>query len=388
MFIHRNDPCYCQSGEKYKNCCSPKDRDKLLFQRKPKFNYLQIFPTECIGKKRGAPYYKYAQEIFEKEKDRWDYHRVLKHYKEGGNEEIHGVTYEHLHKNGLFPIEIYQSLKMATKHDFQVWFTDFVMRQFRNYLKWTKRRNNYIFCYDFDDKNGCFVEMKTRYSEKYRRKVKNVMNAVKRKHSNAMCVLLNLDVAPQFFNYNPVKAWREIRKYVHDFNEAVRLHLKRYEKRDLPEYICVIEPYTGKKNKKGRESPAYGFPHVHIVYLDATRLCDWTKIKQYWKLGERWKINRTMDGKKVKYPINYVTKYVTKTFTETNEDNLLPQALLWFFGMRSYTNSRHTVPPLNSSSSPYRALCMVLIHPDKDLTEFESDIYCYVTDIMKVAIDT
>lgn len=51
--MHRNDPCHCGTGRKYKKCCLGKDenevRDMILDGRKP------CGPTEEEPKANGAP---------------------------------------------------------------------------------------------------------------------------------------------------------------------------------------------------------------------------------------------------------------------------------------------------------------------------------------------
>lgn len=395
MFIHRNDSCYCQSGEKYKNCCLERDRDKILEKLKPEFKItpfkIQLFPSGSIKKCRSAPYYKYAQELWEKEKQMYTYKRIYKEFEEGGYADIHGVTYAHYSKNGLFPIEVYEKIKKKTRHEFQVYLCNFIAERFRQYLEWNDRTQNYMFAYDFGDGKDCMIELTHRFHKKYTRKVKRVMDGVKKRFGNKNAFMMTLDVSPAHYNWDLVKAWTNIRKDFHDFMEACRLHIKREKRKDgmtnLPKYIATIEPYTGGKNKMGEDTPAYGFPHIHIVFLNAKRVLDWRKLNQYWHVGG-WKISRDKGGKKIHYPINYITKYVTKTFTTPDKKNLLPQALVWFFGLRSYTNSRDTTEPVNGYGSRFEALCMVRLLQGEDILDYMERVYWYVNDVMKVGIDT
>jgi hypothetical protein len=180
-----------------------------------------------------------------------------------------------------------------------------------------------------------FIPLKTRFSKSYQKKIIKRMNYLIATRENQNAVLLTLTLDPKLFK-TKLDMW-QIRKQQHRFIEDLRQIFKRSGK-EFPEYLEGIE--AQKKPK------SMGNPHLHFCFFNCKRLLDWRKIRDLWGFGHI-SINRTKDGSKIKYPINYICKYILKTFTDNSKENNLTQALVWFFGVRSYTCSRGLVWPLN-----------------------------------------
>ena len=181
------------------------------------------------------------------------------------------------------------------------------------------------------------IKLETRYSNSYRKKVEKRMKWLCYKYGNSQAVLLTLTIDPKIYNNDKLMMWQDIKNQYHRFITAIKYHFKKND-RAFPKYLCSIE---SQKN---------GNPHLHIVFLGASRLIDWRTISNLWHQGFIF-INRTNGRQKIRYPINYVTKYVTKTYCETNDKNLLTQSLSWIFNIRSYSCSRGLVFPLKNKSS-------------------------------------
>jgi hypothetical protein len=155
--------------------------------------------------------------------------------------------------------------------------------------------------------------------------------------------------------------WLDIKNQYHRFITALKYHFKK-QGRVFPKYICSVE------------SQMNGNPHLHIVFLGASRLIAWRKIKDLWHQGFIY-INRTGDKQKVRYPINYVTKYITKTFCESTDKNILTQSLSWIFNIRSYSCSLGLVLPLKPKSSGlWKANGLIIVNKDLDLNFIKSNI--------------
>ena len=185
--------------------------------------------------------------------------------------------------------------------------------------------------------HSSIMKLETRYSSSYRKKVEKRMKWLCYKYGNSQAVLLTLTIDPKRYNNDKLRMWQDIKNQYHRFITALTYHFKK-NGRVFPKYLCSIE------------SQRNGNPHLHIVFLGASRLIDWRKIKDLWHQGFIF-INRTNDRQKIRYPINYVTKYITKTFCETTENNLLTQSLSWLFNIRSYSCSRGLVFPLKPKST-------------------------------------
>jgi len=391
MYVRRNDPCYCQSGLKYKHCCLEKDRHKIPYQKKPLLKIspdkITLMPSDCIGRGHSPPFFKSAQEIYEQKKQFWSHDKQMEICKKYGLD----PNVSNYGDYSQFPLDSYDNLSSLTAHEYRVWLCNFIVKLFKMYLDCSEEKQKFIFAYDFCENKKCIIELTNKFHKKYTRKVNRVMNGAKKRFGNKDAFMLTLNVDPAYYDWDLVKAWRNIRKDFHDFMEACRLHIKREKRKDgltnLPKYIATIEPFTGKKNGKGENTPAYGFPHIHIVFLNAKRLIDWRKLKQYWKAGS-WEIGKDKGGYHVKYPINYITKYITKTFTTPDSSDPLPQALVWFFGLRSYTNSRDTLDPLNGYGSCFEAICFVSLNPTENLADYLEYIHNYVETILQIPITT
>ena len=122
-----------------------------------------------------------------------------------------------------------------------------------------------------------------------------------------------------------------------------------------------------------------GLIHFHICFLGATRLLDWREIKKLWKIGHIW-INRTSKGKKIRKPIDYITKYITKSVDIKNKKMLTTQAMNWLFNIRNYSCNRGLVYPLYYKKEV----------PDFDLKvgiEFKNDLEKYEDDFLKKVLN-
>jgi hypothetical protein len=202
----------------------------------------------------------------------------------------------------------------------------------------------------------CFIPIETRYNKSYQYKVKKRMNWVIYNYKNAQAVSLTLTIDPKIYAYDKYLMWINIKNELNRFLTDLRYYFKK-NSLPFPKYICSIE------SQKGRPENNYisrGNPHIHIVFLGCKRLLDWRKIRDLWRLGHIW-FNRTIEGKKIRYPINYITKYITKTFTETNEENCLTQSLCWIFNVRSFSTSRGLVFPLKYRGDRWEALLLISI---------------------------
>jgi hypothetical protein len=133
--------------------------------------------------------------------------------------------------------------------------------------------------------------LETRYSDNYCKKVKDRMAWVAANYNQKSAVLLTLTLDPKKYDWDQLEMWLTIKKDFHEFIKKLRIYFKRCG-RTFPPYIHAIE---AQKN---------GNPHLHIVFLNSTRLTDWRRIQQYWGKGAI-RINRTKDSQKVRYPVNY-----------------------------------------------------------------------------------
>ena len=198
------------------------------------------------------------------------------------------------------------------------------------------------------------------------------MIEVQEKHSQSNAVMVTLTLNPALYE-SKLEMWTSIKSELNRFLTAVRIELKKHG-REMPPYIATIEAMHGRKENNYLSK---GNPHIHIVFIGASRLMDWRRLTHLWGKGHIW-INRTYENKKIRNPISYVTKYITKTFTEVSEENMLQQALVWFFGIRSYSCSRGLIRPLNEGGSLFTALCFVMFPRNENLTDHEYEIQNYV----------
>ena len=205
---------------------------------------------------------------------------------------------------------------------------------FLNYIYKLESKNRYLVLSSKIDPNfRSYKLLTTRYHVSYCEKIKKRMQWLAYTYRNKPCVLLTLTFDPKKFGNDKFVMWESISKELNRFMKALRIHIQR-EGRTFPKYIWAVE---SQKN---------GNPHLHIVFLGATRLIDWRKIKSYWGNGAIY-LNTNKDGQKVRYPINYVTGYITKTFGNTNFDNVQTQSLVWLFNHRSFNRSWNLIVPLN-----------------------------------------
>lgn len=229
---------------------------------------------------------------------------------------------------------------------------EYSKRMFRRYVDQFK--NNYrcvvVTKKDNEDENF-LIKLDNRYCQSYKDKVKRRMKWLCYKYGNAQAVLLTLTLDPKLYDNDKLRMWLDIKPQYHRFITALKYHFKK-ENRKFPQYICSIEAQSN------------GNPHLHIVFLGASRLIDWRMIRDLWHQGFIF-INRTFDNEKIRYPINYITKYIMKAFSETTDKNLLTQSLSWLFNIRSFNCSRGLLKNLKpSSSGDWYANCLCIVDND------------------------
>lgn len=231
-----------------------------------------------------------------------------------------------------------------------------VLRWFESYRKqWNGER--FIVLQHKDSGDFLTVELHNRFSKSRQKKIKKRISWLAYHYGQSNCVMLTLTLDPKKFQNDKFKMWEDIKKEQNRFLTALKYY---FEKRGIPfpKYLSTIESMEGRIENGfiGK-----GLPHLHIVFIGATRLLDWRKIRDLWGLGHIW-INRTSKGKKIRNPLDYVAKYITKTYTDTSEDNRLSQALCWLFKVRSYSCTRGLIYPLgNPSNSIYKPLVLGFI---------------------------
>lgn len=226
-------------------------------------------------------------------------------------------------------IELYKRIKKVLEEvEFEkIDLIDYAKREFDKYVKDTHNRYRVM----RDVENKLFLgKLQHRFSPSYTNKVKASLNPLlsdKRYQNKGVFLTLTLD--PKRYNTR-YDMYRDIKK---EENRFLTLLFKKIGKR-IP-YISVIEAQNN------------GNPHLHMLFLGASRLLDWREIRNAWGLGYVW-INRTTKDKKINSPLAYMYKYITKTIDKRNAENRTTQALLWLFHLRSYSTSNNLVKPLNS----------------------------------------
>jgi hypothetical protein len=215
---------------------------------------------------------------------------------------------------------------------------NYAKENFLRYVFKIETTNKYLVLGRNDDPDfKAFKLLLTRYHNSYCKKIKKRMDWLAYKYRGMPAVLLTLTFDPKRFNNDKFVICDGATKELDRFLQALRMHFKR-SGRSFPKYLWAPE---FQKN---------GNIHFHILFFGARRLIDWRKILAYWRNGAIY-LNRTKDGDKVRYPINYVTNYITKSFGNTNFDNLQTQSMLWLFNLRSFNRSKGLIVPLNPGSS-------------------------------------
>lgn len=333
---------------------------------------IQIFPVETLNRDRSIPFAQHSRYLFTKEiLPKWDYNILLEEYKKY-LQNVHGIRFCHLEKIDSFPLVVYEMLEQRRAKEFDNALLKFAVSELKQYLKWDNRRKKYIYCVNSEGKE-LFIKLNNRFSEEYMNKIKKRMRELTKRYNDSKTVLLTLTLDPKKFD-SRLQMWTEIKKELNRFLTSLRYNMKK-QGRKFPEYLCTIQ---AQKN---------GNPHIHIIFFNATRLLDWREIEKLWHLGFIF-INRSSSGGRVHHPVSYVTRYITRTFTKTTDNNLLTQALVWFFGIRSYTCSRGLVTPLSGFESDFTALCFILLHPDEDIENHLQHIHRYVSDVLHYEYDT
>lgn len=208
---------------------------------------------------------------------------------------------------------------------------DFSLKTFNRYLSDLQELNRFIYAEDVQG-HKTLVEFDNRYCKSYQEKINRRAKYIGWHYRKTRSVLLTLTIDPSKYNNDKYLMWIDIKKQLNRFLTNIKYYFKK-ENKKFPPYICTIE---AQKN---------GNPHLHLVFLGASRLMDWRKIRDIWHLGYIF-INRDSDHRKIRNPVNYLMKYITKTYTDTNEDNNLTQALCWLFNIRSYQCSRGLIYPI------------------------------------------
>ena len=217
-------------------------------------------------------------------------------------------------------------------------YLDYSQRKFREYIFRIEFERRYLRVHNETTGERSLMLLETRYSNSYCKKIEHRMQYLSYAYRNKPSVLLTLTFDPKRFDCDKLHMAQIMNKEVNRFLEALRIYFKR-EGRTFPKFI------------RSPEFQKNGNPHTHLVFLGASRLVDWRKIRDLWGNGFIY-INRTAkDNSRVRYPISYITKYITKTFTNYNYENVLTQALTWINGMRSFSCSRKLIAPLKCKSS-------------------------------------
>ncbi|HEC75933.1 MAG TPA: hypothetical protein ENI33_01585 [Thermoplasmatales archaeon] len=344
---------------------------------------IKLFPSHLL-ERGGIPFNKYCQEVWNTQvAPEVDYDELLSIYREQYKAQ-YGVEIKTDDAPAIFPTEVFEGFEYGNKVRMEKAFFSFVLQSFNDYLEAFNIRR-FIYCKNAKGKE-LFIPLTHRFSESYTKKVKSRMDSLNAQYHNSKSVLLTLTINPALFK-NKLEMWIVVKKELNRFMTSLKYHFKvdnkrrikkGYSPREFPKYFCTIQAHSGEKNRKGEESKAYGQPHIHILFLNAARLLDWREIRDIWKLGHI-SINRTPDGGKIRYPINYVSRYIMRTFTKTDDSNILTQALVWFFGVRSYSCSRDLLLPLHIPSGEFIALCMVVVpSPDESFELILTQVRKYV----------
>lgn len=259
----------------------------------------------------------------------------------------------------LSVISEFEKSKIAYKNKVLL---NYAQDQFNKYIWNIESKSRYIITQHTLTGVRGHIKLETRYCNSYCKKIEKRMKWLAHEYKNSSCVLLTLTLDPKKFGNDKFRMWKEIKPLLHEFMKKMRIHFKRHD-RVFPKFIHAVE---GQKN---------GNPHLHIVFLKATRLIDWRKILQYWGVGAI-RINKTKDNTKVRYPINYVTKYITKTFANTNFHNIRTQSLVWLFNMKSFDRSHGLMIPLNpKGNGDWISVYMALV--DRHSSQWEECGFIY-----------
>jgi len=216
-------------------------------------------------------------------------------------------------------------------------YLEYSKRRFQEYLFKLESERRYIRISNKTTGEKDLKFLETRYCDSYCKKIKKRMSYLSARYKDRPSVLLSLTMDPKKFGNDKLYMAQIFNKEVNRFLEALRILFKR-EGRVFPKFIASTE---FQKN---------GNPHKHIVFLGASRIIDWRKIRDLWGNGFIY-INRTSKNEKIRYPISYITKYITKTFANYNYENSLTQSLVWLNGLRSYSCSNGIVAPINPKGS-------------------------------------
>jgi hypothetical protein len=229
---------------------------------------------------------------------------------------------------------------------------DFALKSFKSYIFEQEEFNRYIYAENVEE-NKVLIELDNRYCKSYQDKINRRAKYLGWRYRKSRSVLLTLTINPSKYNNDKYLMWIDVKKQLNRFLTNVKYYFKK-EKRNFPPYVCSIE---AQKN---------GNPHLHIVFLGASRLLDWTIIKDIWKLGHIF-INRDNNNRKIRNPVNYLMKYISKTYTVTNSKNELTQSLCWLFNIRSYQCSRGLIIPLKHRKSDSGFYSEYLIFVDDNI---------------------
>ena len=246
---------------------------------------------------------------------------------------------------------------------------DYCEKTFLRYIWKIESEHRYLVLQNKEDPD--LQEMKlllTRYHKSYCEKIKSRMSWLAHAYGNQSAVFLTLTLDPKKFGGDKFVMWDTVTKEVDRFMKAVRMHFKRAG-RVFPKYLWAIE---GQKN---------GNPHIHIVFFGARRLLDWRELLRYWDNGAIY-INKTSEGQKIRYPINYITSYITKTFGNTNYDNIRTQSLIWLFNHHSFNRSHGLIIPLNPKGCGDWTLTYLAIVDDRNSIIDETDLIWARLDMM------
>jgi len=183
--------------------------------------------------------------------------------------------------------------------------------------------------------------LENRFSISRNEKVRKRMAFLSYKYKDSPSVLLTLTIDPKRYNYDFIEISKIANEEFNRFMTDLRTHFKDKGKK-FPPYIKTSEFMIGRPENN---YISRGLIHFHICFFGASRILDYRELRKYWKIGHFW-INRTSDKKKIRKPIDYITKYITKSVDIKNKKMIITQAMNWLFNIRSYSNTRGFIYPL------------------------------------------
>jgi hypothetical protein len=283
------------------------------------------------------------------------------------------LEFEKLHPNSYRDI-INKGLVDYAEEEFTKWYGNQ-----KNTWMYFKQKDKLIHRFVYDEFAGmCFrqpiINMKmlglleNRFSISRNEKVRKRMAFLSYKYRNKPSVLLTLTIDPKRYNFDFIEINDIANKEFNRFMTNLRTHFKNKGKK-LPPYIKTSEFMIGRPENN---YISRGLIHFHICFFGASRILDFRELRKYWKIGHLF-INRKSNKKKIRKPIDYITKYITKSVDIKNKKMIITQSMNWLFNIRSYSNSKGLIYPLyyKKEVADFDLICGIKfkkeINDDKDL---------------------